>query len=100
MRHLVTRLGECLQITPIKIITRFTLHKEESISIMTVYLNNGEFFEANEVLIDTKKDTDEFRIAGYYVKEPTYNDYGNFTHEMSFKEVSEYIEFISLHVFG
>lgn len=100
MRQLVTRLGECLYITPINLISRFTFHKEESVNIMTVYLKDGEFFEANEVLVDTKVGTDEFRIAGYYVKGFTYKDYGKFTHEMSFKEVSEYIEFISLHVFG
>lgn len=100
MRQLVTRLGECVQVTPVNLISRFTFHKEEGINIMTVCLKNGEFFEADEVLVDTKKGTDEFRIAGFYTEELTYKDFGNFTHEMVFKEVNEYIQFISLHVFG
>ena len=100
MRQLVTRLGECLQVTPVNLISRFTLHKEEGINIMTVYLKNGEFFEANEVLVDIKKGTNDFRVAGFYTKEFAYTDYRDFTHEMVFKEVNEYIQFIFLHVFG
>lgn len=100
MEQLVTRLGECLHITPINLISRFTFHKEESVSIMTVYLKNGEFFEADEVLVDTNLTSNVSHIAKFYGKSTTYMDYRNFMHELGFKNVGDYTSSIASYLFN
>lgn len=99
MEQLVTRLGERLQITPINLISRVTFHKEESVSIMTVYLKDGEFFEADEVLVDTNLTSKVSYIANFYGKSATYMDYRSFMHELCFKNVDDYVSSIASYIF-